>query len=177
MRRERELGQTATFNAHRRLKINRQGLHCHIKNLLGGGKQTTGILANHGRAHGDHLRYLWVANSATRDFVALCVPGLSARSLVVLIIQNPLLCRCNEFVLAVDNSIDQTRAQCLFGGHTLALNNVLVGSHQSHEIHGFYVAAASGQQTQRHFGKAELNATMIPGDSVVAAERELETTT
>ena len=83
------------------------------------------------------------------------------------VVQDPLLGCRNQLFLALDNRINQPRAQGLFGGHALTLNNVLVGRHEPHEIHRFHVTAASRQQTQCHLGKAELDTAMIPGNAVV----------
>ena len=90
--RKRKLGQTPALDTHRRFKIDRKRLHCHVKNLLGSRKQTARIFSNHGCAHGNHLSNLGIANITARDLITFCVPWLSSRRLIVFVIQHPLVC-------------------------------------------------------------------------------------
>ena len=105
---QRKLGQTPTLDTHRRFKIDRKRLHCHVKNLFGRRQQTTRILSNHRCAHSHHLRYLWITNVATGDLVAFCIPRLSACRLIVLVIRNPLFSSSDQLFFVVYNSVNQT---------------------------------------------------------------------
>ena len=168
MRRQRKLGQSATFDAHCGLEIDRKSLHCHVEDLLRRRQQTARVLANHRRTHCDHLRYLWVADVATGDFVTLGIPRLSARCLIVLVIHDPLLGSRDKLFFVFDYCVDQTGGQRLLRSNALALDNVLIGGHQPHEIHRLDVTATSGKQAQCHLREAELNTAVVPGDTVVA---------
>ena len=168
MRRERKFCQSATFDAHCCLEVDRESLHRHIEDLLRCRQQTACVLANHRRTHSDHLRYLWVADVATGDLVTLGIPRLSACRLIILVIHNPLLSSGNELLFVFNHCVDQTRCQRLFRSNALAFNNIFIGRHQPHEIHRFDVAATSWKQAQCHLGEAELDAAVVPRDAVVA---------
>ena len=167
MRREREFCQSATFDAHCCLEIDRESLHSHVEDLLRCRQQTARVLSNHGRTHSHHLRYLWIADVATGDFITLCIPRLSACRLIVLVVHNPLLGSSDKLIFVFNHCIDQTGGQGLFRSDALTFDNVLIGRHQPHEIHRLDVAATSRKQAQCHLGEAELDAAVVPRDAVV----------
>ena len=165
--RKRKLGQTPALDTHRRFEIDRKRLHSHVKNLFGSGKQTARILSNHGCAHGHHLSNLGITNITAGDLVTLCVPWLSSRRLIIFVIQHPLLGDSKQFVLGIDNGVNQTRPQCLFRRNTLALNDIFVCRHEPHEVNRLDVTATTGKKAQSDFRKAKLHAAMVPRNPVM----------
>ena len=143
-RRERQLGQAAALNPHGGVKIDPHRGYRHIEDLDRRRQEAAGLLRNHGRGHRQHLRHGWMVRVTARDLVPLGVPRLRAGSFIILILGDPGFGPRNQIIEAVDSLIYQA---CFFGlgrHHALALDQVFVRGHQSHEVNGLHHTTATG---------------------------------
>ena len=172
-RRKGQLSQTAALNPHGGVKIDPHRRYRHVQDLDRRRQEATRLLRNHSRGYREHLRYCRVVRVTAGDFVPLGVPGLRAGGFVILILGDPGLGSWNQLIEAIDGLVNQARFFGFGRRHALAFDEVFVRGHQPHQVNGLHHATATGQQSECHLGEAQLHRFVVPGDAVVAGQRQL----
>ena len=172
--RQRECRQTARFDAQRGLEIEPEGLHGNIEDLLRSGQETAGLLQQHRRPAGDSLLDLRRCDTSAGNTVVRAIPGLCGGIGILAMRLDPFLRAGHEAVDLRNEVVDQPGIEGRDGIEALAFEQERKRRLEAQQLGHAYHATATWQQTEGDFGKTELNAAVIPRDSMIAREADLE---
>ena len=164
-----QLGEIARLDQLRGVEIDLGALHRRAHDLLGRREATLGLVAQHRRCDGQHLRHVGTGRRTAGNLVAGAVPGLLRRRVG----EDPGAGLLQHFLGAVGQFVDQPGLERFRRTHLLAFGEVRQGFLQTKQAHHTYHPAAARQQAESHLRQAELHAGIVQGDAVVAGQADL----